>query len=419
MSARSATLVILTIIGIVGGFYVGFTFLTEGSADQDFNILPGLNLIEKESENIQVNAPVDILAVTKQKFDTSLYLEDIGTASAIDVLDPDKPLTITNDAPSSNANGILFPLGTTEITWTAKDSEGNIGIASQNITVLENSIPTADENNKKIMIHFDDGFENVYNLGLPIFDKYNIKTTQFISCSNTQETNQAYMSWDNIRSMAASGHDIQSHSMSHFDANTLSQDEIHSEYGQEVIDCFSENGISDIKMVSFPLSRGWDDPKIINIIDDTYEFARGDSTNVIFHLRCNTGAASIQENCTTYTSEEENELNQFNRYNILGWNHDSKFREVEFDEPAMLFKFIEFVNSSSKNTEDEILDIPIVVYRRVVLDNSDPNPNLQGVTVTLLDAEMKYLSDNNFTVFTTKDLEYDYANDWITIKSSG
>ena len=407
MNPRSVPLLVITIIGLTIGFYVGFFFLTEVPLAKESKIGP----------NIQ--APVNVLAVTEKRSDTSLYLEDIGVATATDSLTSEDQLAITNGAPQPDENGILFPLGTTTVTWTAKDTHGNIDVAYQNVTVIKNPLYVgANQNNKRIMINFDDGYSSIYDLGLPVFDKYGIKTTQYIICGNPENFRTGYMSWDNIRSMAASGHDIQSHTMSHLDVGTLSQEQLDAEYGQDLIDCFAKNGISDIRMLSFPRSQGWDDPNIINTIDNIYEFARGGSTNDKFFMHCSFGASRHQENCKTYTSEAQNELNEFNRYNILGWKHDTKFRDEGFDESSMFSKFIEFVNSPSRNTEYETLEIPIIVYHRVVLDNSNPDPTSQGVTVTLLDAEMKYLSDNNFTIFTSKDFGYDEVNDWIIITPS-
>lgn len=225
------------------------------------------------------------------------------------------------------------------------------------------------------------------------------------------------MSWDNIRAMKESGHSIQSHSMSHLNADSLSEQQIHDEYGQPVMDCFAKNGIEGIKMVSFPLAIGWDDPKIINIIDDIYEFARGSSTNNVFPTRCDKSFKDLgQKNCATYTSEKENELNFFNRYNILGWKHGARQAELEFDEVQMFLEFIKFVNSATKNTDNETIEIPIVVYHRVVKDNTSTNPKFQGVSTDLLEAEMKYLDDNNFEIYTANDLDYDAKNNWIIIK---
>ncbi|MCG8487333.1 MAG: HYR domain-containing protein, partial [Chromatiales bacterium] len=49
----------------------------------------------------------------------------IGTATATDIF----PVTVSNDAPAS------FPAGTTVVTWTATDANGNSSSATQNVTV--------------------------------------------------------------------------------------------------------------------------------------------------------------------------------------------------------------------------------------------------------------------------------------------
>jgi peptidoglycan/xylan/chitin deacetylase (PgdA/CDA1 family) len=367
-----------------------------------------------QTESPIVIAPTNILTVTTNKEDTLHYIDDIGIATATDNSTPNNKIVITNDAPDSDESGIPFPLGTTRITWTAKDTDGNIGIAYQNVTVIANPLDKqTDQNNKRIMLNFDDGFASVYNFGLPIFEKYNIKTTQYIICGKIKENQTNYMSWDDIQKMVNAGHDIQSHGMSHLSVNGLSETQLESEFGQNVIDCFKNHGITDIRAASLPLSQGWDQLSVTKIIDNYYEFARGDSTNAVFSLHCDKGASN-QKNCETYTSEEETDLNPFNRYNIRGWKHDAKLEEVSFDEAAMFSKFIRYVNQASSNTPSETLTIPIVVYHKEIT-NSDP---AKGISVTLLDAEMKYLHDNNFTTFTTKDLTYDYINNWITITPS-
>ncbi|MES9851976.1 MAG: HYR domain-containing protein [Candidatus Thiodiazotropha sp. L084R] len=51
----------------------------------------------------------------------------IGTATASDIF----PVTVTNDAPA------VFPAGTTVVTWTASDENGNSSNATQLVTVIE------------------------------------------------------------------------------------------------------------------------------------------------------------------------------------------------------------------------------------------------------------------------------------------
>ncbi|WP_151734618.1 HYR domain-containing protein [Paenibacillus tengchongensis] len=55
----------------------------------------------------------------------------IGQAEGTDIF----AVTVTSDAPAD------YPLGTTEVTWTAKDSSGNATTAVQKITVLDTTLP--------------------------------------------------------------------------------------------------------------------------------------------------------------------------------------------------------------------------------------------------------------------------------------
>ena len=387
----------ITAFGLVLGFYGGYVIFAE--------------LPERKNSIIDQDmiAPSNILAVTEKKDDSFLHLETIGDPTIKASLLENKKIFLINNATKDEKNKFLFPLGTTTVSWDLIRNNEKIATSYQKITVIENPLYTnTNQNNKRIMIDFDDGYSSVYNLGVPIFNKYNIKTTQYIICGNVRDFQTGYMSWDNIRSMQKSGHSIQSHSMSHLNAESLSEQQVKDEYGQPLLDCFEKNDISGIRMVAFPLSIGWDNPKIIKTIDNFYEFARGSSTNNVFPTHCDKSSINPdQKNCETFTSKNENELNKFNRYNILGWKHDVKQAELEFDEIQMFLEFIKFVNSASKNTENETLEIPIVVYHRIVKDNTSSNPKFQGVSTVLLEAEMKYLVDNNFEIYTANDFGYD------------
>ena len=63
---------------------------------------------------------------------TPLAASDYGNASALDAVGVD---SLTNDAPAS------FPLGTTTITWTARDAAGNSGSATSTVTVRDTTAP--------------------------------------------------------------------------------------------------------------------------------------------------------------------------------------------------------------------------------------------------------------------------------------
>jgi len=60
----------------------------------------------------------------------------IGTATATDIFG----FTITNDAPAT------YGLGTTVVTWTATDVNGNVSSATQTVTVVDTIAPTVTAN---------------------------------------------------------------------------------------------------------------------------------------------------------------------------------------------------------------------------------------------------------------------------------
>lgn len=66
---------------------------------------------------------------------------------------------------------------------------------------------------------FDDGWKSIHEQGLPLFEKYNIDTTQFVVAN--YDINEAYMSEEQIRDLQKYGHNIGSHSFSHADHKLL------------------------------------------------------------------------------------------------------------------------------------------------------------------------------------------------------
>lgn len=81
--------------------------------------------------------PPEITAPAAQTFEataplTPLTSADYGTATATDAVGLD---SITNDAPAT------FPLGATDITWTATDTSGNSSTAITTITIVDTTAP--------------------------------------------------------------------------------------------------------------------------------------------------------------------------------------------------------------------------------------------------------------------------------------
>ncbi|MBV8052056.1 MAG: Ig-like domain-containing protein [Acidobacteriaceae bacterium] len=87
-----------------------------------------------------------------------------------------------------------------------------------------------------VSIDFDDGYQSMYDNGLPIFDAAGIRTTQYIITGNTLGGtivnpslgpvgvgNTGFLTWDEVQTMAANGHEIGAHTRTHQSLSTLCQ----------------------------------------------------------------------------------------------------------------------------------------------------------------------------------------------------
>lgn len=66
---------------------------------------------------------------------------------------------------------------------------------------------------KPVIITFDDGYRDNYEIALPIMAKHGMKGTVFVIASHVGEHN--YMTWEQIKAMQSQGTEIGSHTFSH------------------------------------------------------------------------------------------------------------------------------------------------------------------------------------------------------------
>lgn len=349
-------------------------------------------------ENNQANSPLDIIAPDDiLTFSTSEFIsiDDLGTpiVSGGGI----HPVTITNDAP------LQFPIGETTVVWTA--TSGGKKATDTQIVGIASAPSSTDPANKIVLLEFADGWKNIFELGKPIFDKYGIKTTQFIICGDVS-TNSPYMTPEMLLTLQSEGHDIQSHTMTHPHLSDLSPQELVYELGGSK-DCLEQIGINDVKVFSFPFDDGWDVPEVVNEVSQHYEFARS-QTGDLFYLHCNYPESS-QNDCGTFDSLGN--LNEFHRWSIPTFNHNN-LESSNSNDLQTFQDFIGVVNGATLNTPTTINQIPIINYHKINFNNSleFDSPSFSTSTI-LLDAELNYLKENDFTVITFSDLHYDQTND--------
>lgn len=242
---------------------------------------------------------------------------------------------------------------------------------------------------KVVILTFDDGYESQYSNAKPILDKYGFKATFYIVC-NYVGSGDNRMTWEEIKSLQQEGHDIASHTMNHDDLSKLTPQEVEYEVAQSK-QCLLEQGINP-KSFAYPFNGGSDDSSVLNTVASHYELART-ATDPLAFLGCD-------GDCTT------------NKYSIMGWSHDSEKKSNAYNDKQMFERFIQVVNSQNEYNTNGVNAVPILIWHKI--DNSNEE---YSTSLNLFEAEIKYLHDNGFTVLTMADLVYDDASKYIKISS--
>jgi peptidoglycan/xylan/chitin deacetylase (PgdA/CDA1 family) len=244
---------------------------------------------------------------------------------------------------------------------------------------------------KVVILTFDDGYKSQYSNAKPILDKYGFKATFYIVC-NYVGSGDNRMTWEEIKSLQQEGHDVASHTMNHDDLSTLSPEKVEYEVSQSK-QCLLDQGIKP-KSFAYPFNGGSDDPAVISAVASHYDLART-ATDPLAFLGCNEASGS---ECDT------------NKYTIMGWSHDSEKKSNTYNDQQMFERFVEVVNSQDEYNTNGVDAVPILIWHKI--DNSNEE---YSTSTNLFDAELKYLHDNGFTVLTMADLAYDDTSKYLKI----
>ncbi len=97
-------------------------------------------------------------------------------------------------------------------------------------------------NNGIVSITFDDGWESIYKFARPLFEKYDVVTTQFVIGSYTAKETGGYMTVAQLKNLQAAGHEIASHSLKHCDQTKLAATDLAYD-ASETKDVLTSNGL--------------------------------------------------------------------------------------------------------------------------------------------------------------------------------
>ena len=264
-----------------------------------------------------------------------------------------------------------------------------VGNVSSNVYGSQQLLDGNIDKQKVVILTFDDGYKNQYSNAKPILDKYGFKATFSIVC-NYVGNGDNRMTWEEIKSLQQEGHDIASHTMNHDDLSKVPAQTVEYEVAQSK-QCLLDQGINP-KSFAYPFNGGSDDPTVLNIVASHYDLART-ATDPLAFLSC-----GDDSNCTT------------NKYSIMGWSHDSEKKNNAYNDQQMLGRFVQVVNSQNEYNTNGVNAVPILIWHKI--DNTNEE---YSTSMDLLEAEMKYLYDNGFTVLTMADLVYDEGSNYLKI----
>jgi peptidoglycan/xylan/chitin deacetylase (PgdA/CDA1 family) len=292
---------------------------------------------------------------------------------------------------------------------------------------------TGSNSSKLIILAFDDSSKSQFSLAKPILDKYGFKASFFILCNlvgkTAKEMNASsivnfggkgveQMSWQDIKTLQVQGHDIESHTMTHTNLDTKSQQNLIYEIGGSK-QCLLDHGINST-IFAYPASTGHSNATVVNAVSKYYNLARTGDAPLAF-LHCN--GYKEENSCRPFN--KEGKLTFENRYDIRNWSDRPKILQqpnanVSYDNSQMFSQFVQEVNSQENYNKNGCINaIPIVVYHYFIVDRNHMYlPNESFTDVSLFSAEMKYLRDNGFKILKMSDLGYNQSNNYLYIKDT-
>jgi len=123
---------------------------------------------------------------------------------------------------------------------------------------------------KTISITVDDAYLSFYEVGLPIFEKFNVPVTLFLNTENVGGNN--YMSWSQLKETLNRGVDIQNHTHSHSSLSLLTDEKIINEIEKSQSLIFDNLGIVP-NLFAYPF--GENSLKAQKIVSEYFDAAFG------------------------------------------------------------------------------------------------------------------------------------------------
>lgn len=162
-----------------------------------------------------------------------------------------------------------------------------------------------------ISVTFDDGWETAYTVGLPVMQEYGILSTQYVLGSTFDDP--SYVSEGQIQSFMSAGHEIASHSMTHPNLTSLSDEQLRYELGESKKVLSSKFPITE----DFAPPVGAYDERTTSFIKQYYRSARNteaDLKNGVFDSDANLGGNFDRYNINAFTMRSSTTLEDLRQF---------------------------------------------------------------------------------------------------------
>ncbi|MFY9636979.1 MAG: polysaccharide deacetylase family protein [Cellulosimicrobium cellulans] len=117
----------------------------------------------------------------------------------------------------------------TAMVTLVSHGDGTTGVRDYSLTDITKPGPLRWDK-PMVSITFDDGWQSVYARALPLLEKHNFRSTQYVNPSSIETQN--FMTAAQVQQMNEAGHEIASHSYKHVDLTSIGADRLHEEARQ-------------------------------------------------------------------------------------------------------------------------------------------------------------------------------------------
>lgn len=116
------------------------------------------------------------------------------------------------------------------------------------------SMPGAELKRGMVSVTFDDGVGSVETHALPILDKYQIRSTQYVMSDVASQNAATYMNVSTLKKLKEGGHEIGSHSLTHCNQSSLEKVQV-QENAAKSKEMLERHNLGPIRSFTYPFGR--------------------------------------------------------------------------------------------------------------------------------------------------------------------